>query len=118
MKELRLLAAWEARHVRLMSRIGLVFLATLVFDLLGAVAMYFFEHGQSGPQNQIHSFGNALFFSTVQLLTVSSQMPNPVTTAGRIVDVLLEIWAVLVVAGSAGAIASFFSDDPRSGSTA
>jgi hypothetical protein len=30
------------------------------------------------------------------------------TTAGRVVDIFLEIWGVLVVAGSAGAIASFF----------
>jgi hypothetical protein len=39
---------------------------------------------------------------------VSSQIKNPLTTAGRIVDIFLEIWAVIVVAGSAGAIASFF----------
>jgi len=33
--------------------------------------------------------------------------------AGRVVDVFLEVWAVIVVAGSAGAIASFFqSADP------
>ncbi len=44
----------------------------------------------------------------MQLLTVSSQIKNPLTTGGRIVDVFLEVWVVLVVAGSAGAIASFF----------
>ena len=33
---------------------------------------------------------------------------NPLSVAGRLVDLLLEIWAVLIVAGSAGAIASFF----------
>jgi hypothetical protein len=30
------------------------------------------------------------------------------TPAGKIVDVLLEVWAVIVVAGSAGAVAAFF----------
>jgi hypothetical protein len=45
----------------------------------------------------------------VQLLTVSSQIKNPVTPWGRAVDVVLELWAVLVVAGSAGAIAAFFT---------
>jgi hypothetical protein len=35
-------------------------------------------------------------------------MTNPLTPVGRIVDLVLEAWAVLVVAGSAGAIASFF----------
>jgi hypothetical protein len=39
---------------------------------------------------------------------VSSQIKNPLTTAGRVVDIFLEVWAVVVVAGSAGAIASFF----------
>ena len=111
-----MVVGWSARHKRVVGRVGLVFAATLVVDVLGAIAMYFFEHGSHAMTNQIRSPGDALFFSTVQILTVSSQMPNPVTTAGRIVDVVLEIWAVLVVAGSAGAIASFFQDDPRSAS--
>ena len=41
---------------------------------------------------EIHGFGDALFFSTVQILTISSQLKNPLTTAGRLVDVALEIW--------------------------
>ena len=106
---------WSARHKRVAGRVGLVFVATLVVDAFGTIAMYFFE--RHGPETQIHTLGDALFFTTVQILTVSSQMKNPVTTAGRFVDVALEIWAVLVVAGSAGAIASFFQDDPRAGSS-
>jgi hypothetical protein len=39
--------------------------------------------------------------TTVQLLTVSSQIGNPFTAFGRAVDIALEVWAVLVVAGSA-----------------
>jgi voltage-gated potassium channel len=111
-KEARMLMSWEDRHRRLVGRIGLVFFVTLVLDLLGAVAMYFLERHAKG--SEIHTFGEALFFSTVQLLTVSSQIKNPVTPWGRVADVVLEIWAVIVVAGSAGAIASFFSEDPRS----
>ena len=34
----------------------------------------------------------------MQLLTVSSQIRNPLTTGGRITDVFLELWAVIVVA--------------------
>jgi hypothetical protein len=44
---------------------------------------------------------------------VSSQIKNPLTTGGRVVDIFLEIWAVLVVAGSAGAIATFFQSGDR-----
>jgi voltage-gated potassium channel len=114
-KEARMVATWRERHRRLVGRIGLVFCATLAVDALGTLAFYALERHASGTQ--VHSLGDALFFSTVQILTVSSQLRNPVTTGGRFVDVLLEIWAVLVVAGSAGAIASFFQEDPRSGSS-
>jgi hypothetical protein len=114
-KEARMVMGWSERHRRVAGRVGLVFAATLVVDVFGTIAMYFFE--RHGPGTQIHTLGDALFFTTVQILTVSSQMKNPVTTAGRVVDVALEIWAVLVVAGSAGAIASFFQDDPRAGSS-
>ena len=81
-------------------------MVTLALDALGSVLMYLFERHTQGTE--ITSFGDALFFTTVQLLTVSSQIKNPLTTAGRIVDVVLEVWAVIVVAGSAGAIATFF----------
>ena len=100
---------WEERHRRLLARLALILLATLVVDAVGSVLIYFFErHAQ---QTEITSFGDAVFFTTVQLLTVSSQLKNPLTSAGRVVDVVLEVWAVVVVAGSAGAIASFFQSD-------
>ena len=44
----------------------------------------------------------------MQLLTVSSQMRNPVTTGGRLVDIVLELTALFLVTGIAGAFASFF----------
>jgi len=102
---------WEERHKVLVSRLLLVLTLTSCVDLAGTIAEYFLERGVKG--GDIHSFGDALFFTTVQLLTVSSQIPNPLTAGGRIVDVALEIWAVIVVAGSAGAIASFFQAGPE-----
>ena len=98
---------WEERHRRLVGRLGIVVLATLVVDAVGTVAVYYAERHAKGTE--ITTLGDALFFSTVQLLTVSSQIQNPFTTVGRVVDVILQIWAVVVVAGSAGAIAAFFS---------
>lgn len=105
-EELARLCAVEERHRRLGSRIALVLLVTAVVDLLGAVAMYALESGAAG--SQIHTFGQAAFFSTAQVVTVSSSLANPVTPAGRVVDVALEAWGVLAVAGIAGAIATFF----------
>ena len=104
--ELKRLGTWEERHKRLLSRLLIVLGLTAVIDVIGTVLVYSFERNIG--QTDIHSFYDAFFFTTVQLLTVSSQIRNPLTVAGRLVDLFLEIWAVLVVAGSAGAIASFF----------
>ncbi len=107
-EELDGLFSWEAHHRRLLARLAIVVLLTLVVDACGTVAIYFAErHAHS---TEITSFGDALFFTTVQLLTVSSQLQNPFTAAGRAIDVVLELWAVIVVTGSAGALASFFQD--------
>ena len=100
------MSTWGERHRRLLARITIALMATLVVDLIGAVLAWYFEHGvQTGD---IHSFGDAVFFSTVQLLTVSSQIKNPLTAGGRIVDVFLEVWALFVVTAIAGSFAAFF----------
>ena len=105
-EELGRLCTIEERHRRLASRLALLFLATIVLDLVCAVAMYVLEHSASGTQ--VTTFGQTLFFTTAQVLTVSSSLANPVTPLGRIVDLVLELWGVVVVAGTAGAIATFF----------
>ena len=110
-EEVRRLATWGERHRRLLARVTVAFALTLVFDAIGAVLIWRFEHGVK--TGDIHSFGDAAFFSTVQLLTVSSQIKNPLTVGGRIVDVFLEIWALFVVTAIAGSFAAFFgSADP------
>jgi Ion channel len=98
----------QQHHHRLIARLALVGIATLVVDAFCSVLIFFFERHAKGTE--ISSFGDAVFFTTVQLLTVSSQIKNPLTPAGRVLDVFLEIWAVIVVAGSAGAMADFFNN--------
>lgn len=98
-KELRRLVTWSEHHERLLARVAIAVGLSLVVDFVGALLMWRLE---------IHAFGDALFFATVQILTVSSQMPNPVTHAGQIVDVCLELWAIFVVTAVAGSFASFF----------
>lgn len=105
-EELRRLSDWGEQHRRLLARLSVVLMATALVDAIGSVAIYFLE--RHAHATEIGSFGDALFFTTVQLLTVSSQIRNPLTPAGRVVDVFLEVWAVIVVAGSAGAISAFF----------
>ena len=58
-----------------------------------------------------HAFGSywaALFWTTTQLLTVSSQLPNPSSTAAHILDVVLELWSITIVTSVAGSWAAFF----------
>ena len=78
----------------------------VIVDAVGTILMWLFEDDAS--RSAIHNVWDAFFFSTVQLLTVSSQMPNPVTTGGRIVDMVLELIALFLVSGIAGVFASFF----------
>lgn len=107
-EELGRLFSFGERHRRLSARLALVIAATLAIDVVGSLAIYFLErHAQA---TDVRSLGQAFFFTTVQLLTVSSQIKNPITPTGRVVDVVLELWAVIVVAGSAGAIAAFFQN--------
>jgi hypothetical protein len=105
-EEFRRLVTWSERHRRLIARVVLAFWLSVVVDVVCAALMWSFESGVK--DSEIHGFGDAVFFSTVQILTVSSQLKNPVTSAGRVVDVGLEIWAVFVVTAVAGSFASFF----------
>ncbi len=111
-EELQRLFAWKPHHRRLLARLLVALALTLVVDVVGAGLTYGFERHAHG--GEIHSLGDAFFFSTVQLLTVSSQISNPLTPAGRVVDVFLELWALVVVTGVAGSFAAFFiAADPE-----
>lgn len=107
-EELRRLATWSERHRRLLARVIIAFCLSAAVDLVCVALMWWFESGLEG--SEIHGFGDALFFSTVQILTVSSSLKNPVTSAGQVVDVVLELWAIFVVTVVAGSFASFFLD--------
>jgi hypothetical protein len=79
-------------------------MVTVLLDLAAAGVAWALESGHG----QITTFWNALFWTTTQMLTVSSQFPNPLTPGGKVLDVLLELYAVTVVTSLAGTFASFF----------
>jgi ABC-type uncharacterized transport system permease subunit len=106
LEELRRLVTWSERHRRLLARILLAFCLSVVVDLAGGLLMWLLESDKKG--SEIHGFGDAVFFCTVQILTVSSSLKNPITSGGEVVDVLLEFWAIFVVTALAGSFASFF----------
>ena len=101
----RVAAATTDEHEKLRRRLASALVATFIFDAIGTALMYAFEHGKDG--SEITSVFKGFFWVTTQLLTVSSQMRNPVTTGGRIVDIFLELWALVVVTGVAGSFAAF-----------
>jgi ABC-type phosphate/phosphonate transport system permease subunit len=93
-------------HRVLRSRLAFLVMATLALDVLGTVVMYSLEH--ANRRSGFHDWGGAMFWVSTQLTTVSSQLPNPVTTGGRLFDMVLQVWAVSVVATLAASLASFF----------
>src|SRR6478735_7402365 len=113
-EELRRLVTWGERHRRLLARLLIAFGLSLVVDAVCATLMWSYEGGLKG--SSINGFGDALFFSTAQIVTVSSSFTNPVTHAGQVVDVILEAWGVFVVTAVAGSFASFFASGDRTSS--
>lgn len=102
----------EERHRRLVARLLIAFGLTVAVAVVGSGLIYLFENGKKG--GDIHGLGDAVFFTLVQLLTVSSSLKNPLTAAGKVVDVALEAWAIFVVTAVAGSFASFFSSGDSS----
>src|SRR5689334_24446319 len=102
-EELTRLFTWEERHRRLAARLLIAFALTLLVLAVGSVLIWVFESGVKG--GDIHGYGDAVFFTAVQLLTISSAITDPLTTGGKVVDVALEMWAI---SGVADSFASFF----------
>jgi hypothetical protein len=93
-------------HEHLRSRLLFLFVATVVLDAVASVLVFLFERHADGTE--ITSVGDAVFWTSTQLLTVSSQLPNPISTPARVLDVLLQAYAISVVAILAGSFGAFF----------
>jgi hypothetical protein len=93
-------------HAHLRSRIVLLVCVTVVLDVLASAFVYLFERAAVGTA--ITTLGDSLFWTSCQLLTVSSQMPNPISTPARVIDIFLEAYAISVVAMLAGSFGAFF----------
>jgi hypothetical protein len=111
-EELKRLFTLEERHRRLASRLIIALVLTLFVLAVGSVLIWITESGKKG--GEISGFGDAVFFTAVQLLSVSSSLSNPVTAAGKVIDAALEIWSIFVVTAVAGSFASFFSSGDSS----
>jgi hypothetical protein len=88
------------RHPRspkelLVARLTLVTLAVVVIDVVAAYVFYLLERDASG--SQVTTYEKSLFWMTSQLTSVSSSLSNPVTTAGHVLAICIDILAVGVV---------------------
>lgn len=93
-------------HEHLRSRLMFIFVATAVLDAVASVLIFHFERHANATE--ITTFGDSVFWTSTQLLTVSSQLPNPISTSARVLDVFLQAYAISVVAMLAGSFGAFF----------
>ena len=84
----RIVRAEYADHGRLRDHFVAVGAITVIVDLVCAALAFLFE--RDAAHTQVTSLGTALFWTSTQLLTVSSSIQNPLTTPGRILDVFME----------------------------
>ena len=93
-------------HDHLRARLVALFLVTVVLDAAASILIFLFERDQTGTG--ITTLGDSVFWTSTQLLTVSSQLPNPISTPARVLDVFLQAYAISAVAILAGSFGAFF----------
>ena len=92
-------------HTHLRRRLAIIFTATALFAVVCTLVIYFTEHDARGTE--IHNLFDAFLFATSQLLTGSS-VANPATDAGKVLELVFDLWAIFVVASLAGSFGAFF----------
>jgi hypothetical protein len=95
---------------RFRTRLAYVAGTTVAIDVVASVLAYFTERG---APDAFKSIWGAAFWVTTQLLTVSSQLPNPERTLTKFMDIFLEAWAVFVVAALAGIVTDWLHHRTR-----
>jgi hypothetical protein len=92
-------------HRRYRDHLTAIVVVTIGVDLICTVLAYFLERHATGTE--IHTLGSAFFFTSTQLLTVSSQLKDPISFGGRALDIFMEAYAITVIASLAGTTGAF-----------
>lgn len=92
-------------HRRFRDHLTVIVLATIGVDLVCTVLAYFLE--RHAAQTEISTLGSAFFWTSTQLLTVSSSIKDPISFGARVLDIFMEAYAITVIAALAGATGSF-----------
>jgi hypothetical protein len=102
-----------AVHRRFRSRIVLLLMVSVAVDAVASVLILLFERNE--PGTGITNLGDSVYWTTTQLLTVSSQLPNPLSTPARVLDVFLQAFAISAVAFLYVSFGGFFVEESRRG---
>lgn len=104
--------ATTTRHLHLRNRLVKILALTVIVVAIASTVMYITERDVANTE--LHNFGNTLYWTTAQLTTLSSSLPNPLTPMGKVVTIVLDLYALTVVSSLAGMFGAFFlkrSDD-------
>jgi hypothetical protein len=99
------LRAATPTHRRFREHLTTITVVTIVVGAVCTIAAFVLE--RHAPQTEIATLGDAAFWVATQLLTVSSSLKNPISPGARLLDVVMEIYAITVVAALAGTFGSF-----------
>lgn len=86
-------------------RLGQLALISVMVVLVGAALIFLLEYG--APGGQIRTFGDALYWSATTVTTVGSEL-YPITIGGRILSVVLQLYAVGIFSYFIASIATVF----------
>lgn len=99
------IAGSSETHVHLRNRLLAILWVTVALDLVSTIIVYLTERHAAG--SQITSLFEAFLFTTGQLLTASS-VTAPTTEAGKVLELVFDLYALTVVAALAGSFGAFF----------
>lgn len=103
----RVLQPEESRaHQLLHDRLIVIGLVTLVVWLLASAAMFLLERQAAGTD--IHTGWQAIYWTASQMTAIGSSFANPRSSGAYVLDLLLKLYAVVVVASLTGAVGAFF----------
>ena len=68
--------------------------------------MYFLD--RNARRADIHSYATAVYWSTAQLPTYGSSLSDPVTHGGRILEIVMDVYGLVVIGTLVASIRAYF----------
>ena len=100
---LRALREPRSANELLLARLTVLVILTVILVLADAFVFYRLE--RNAPGSEVTTYGDALFWTSSQITTISSSLANPISTGGRILAVLTDLVSIAMVSLLFGTIA-------------